>query len=511
MVCLYFLSGQVYLNQFCEVFSKKYIKIYKMNSLSNNKIQGTILFVLLVVLFIIGLLLWFRSSEKEGYVDRTPLRFINQSTMIPPETVSESDKLNGYYVVERNTEGHAVQKGQLPYGYYKIDSDNMAKIPNGYELERQGDDPTIDYTMKIVPRSNSKNALNAASRTAEGRKIPANGEIADGYYKKDDVTMAFLPPNTKPNIESLRVVGTVHSPVLEKMYGLGYITESEYYNKKHNIGELVGVPPTQIVEIVISRIGTREAGKPITETYPTSNLVFPLPEGVYYSTPTVISSDKWKPDTIQFLPYGKTPKTLQQNGTFLYGYIDNPNLISKDGSFKYSQDYGDISNNYDVTFHESAEDLAKRHDIGSEIFGAITVLDKDGNLVTLPRTEIHGDITYYTPGSYTFGAGTYVPKYEDSVYLSRTSHLPTMAEYTSVFNEVGFCESNKASPLEIETKCNALKGDVCSSTSCCVLLGGAKCVAGNERGPTQKQNYSDILLRNRDSYTHMGKCYGNCP
>jgi len=44
-----------------------------------------------------------------------------------------------------------------------------------------------------------------------------------------------------------------------------------------------------------------------------------------------------------------------------------------------------------------------------------------------------------------------------------------------------------------------------------VLLGGQKCVAGNENGPTMKANYSDFLVLNKDFYYYQGKCYGNCP
>jgi hypothetical protein len=476
---------------------------------NSNQIKGFIMVGLLIVLFVLGMLLLFRTPEKEGYVDQAPLQFINKNVMIPPAQLSQSDIDTGFYITKRDANGNAIEKGQLPYGYYKIDSDNMAKIPNGYEVEKQGTDPKVDYMMKIVPRSK------AASKTAIGKKIPANGEIPEGYYKVDDQNMAILPPNSKPNIENARLIGTVQSPKLEKTYGIGYVTEPEYYKKKYTldgVGTLDehGVPIQKIEDIVISRIGTRE-DSPMVQYYPKNGLVFPLPEEVYYSEPTDKSSDIWKPNTLQFLPYGKIPKTLPQNGTFLYGYIDNPNLITKDGSFKYSQDYRDISNNLDVTFHETAEDLAKKNDTGDDTFGAITVLDKDGNLVTLPRTEIHGDITYYTPGAYTFGAGTYVPKYEDSVYLSRTSHLPTMADYTNAFKQVGFCEADQKSPFEIENKCNALDKNVCGSTSCCVLLGGSKCVAGNATGPTQKANSGDLRVRNRDYYTHMGKCYGNCP
>jgi len=221
---------------------------------------------------------------------------------------------------------------------------------------------------------------------------------------------------------------------------------------------------------------------------------------------------RWTPNVVQYLPYGKIPSKNARTNMPLPGYIDNPNLISKTGKFDYTmKDYKDISNNYDQIFHDTIDDIKKQNDMYDIEFGSINVIDKDGNLVTLPRSKVQGDITYYQPGSYTFGATNYVPKYEDSVYLSRTSHLPTMAEYTSAYKKVGFCEADKASPYTIEAKCSALDVNSCASTSCCVLLGGSKCVSGNETGPSMKNNYSDILVRNKDSYMHMGKCYGNCP
>jgi hypothetical protein len=30
-------------------------------------------------------------------------------------------------------------------------------------------------------------------------------------------------------------------------------------------------------------------------------------------------------------------------------------------------------------------------------------------------------------------------------------------------------------------------------------------------GPTNKANYGDIYIRNRDYYYYQGKCYGNWP
>ena len=75
----------------------------------------------------------------------------------------------------------------------------------------------------------------------------------------------------------------------------------------------------------------------------------------------------------------------------------------------------------------------------------------------------------------------------------------------------GFCEYHKHSPIKIEEECGKLEKDACASTSCCVLLGGSRCVGGNENGPTMKANYGDITILNRDHYFYKGKCYGNCP
>ncbi len=75
----------------------------------------------------------------------------------------------------------------------------------------------------------------------------------------------------------------------------------------------------------------------------------------------------------------------------------------------------------------------------------------------------------------------------------------------------GFCTGR--TPGEIQEMCAKLPKDVCAATSCCVSLGGAKCVAGNENGPTVTSSYNDPGLVNvkRDFYYYNGKCYGNCP
>lgn len=152
------------------------------------------------------------------------------------------------------------------------------------------------------------------------------------------------------------------------------------------------------------------------------------------------------------------------------------------------------------------------HSTPGDNLGKYYFFDKDGNLV---YSDVSGSnvapVIYYVPGSYKYGASNYVPNYEDSVYMSRTTRQSTV---TPVFNTSsilgGFCAQHKGDNLKLEEKCNALDVAACASTSCCVLLGGQKCVTGSERGPTNPANYSDFTVVNKDVYYYQGKCYGNC-
>lgn len=72
------------------------------------------------------------------------------------------------------------------------------------------------------------------------------------------------------------------------------------------------------------------------------------------------------------------------------------------------------SNNYNVEYHDAISDM---QDIDSEI---TWVADADGNKIGLPKLKGKEHITYYDPGTYTYGASAYVPNYEDSIYLSKT-------------------------------------------------------------------------------------------
>lgn len=162
-------------------------------------------------------------------------------------------------------------------------------------------------------------------------------------------------------------------------------------------------------------------------------------------------------------------------------------------------------------YHPTEAQIIADNDYKDLKSGDIYVTDQSGNKVLLPRSNVQNTVTYYQPGSYRYGASTYVPNYEDSVYLSKTTGLSSTSSISPPYNLGGICNQYKDQPLLLEEACQKLNGNICASTSCCVLLGGSKCVSGNERGPTVKSNYSDLFVLNRDYYYYQGKCYGNCP
>ena len=67
-----------------------------------------------------------------------------------------------------------------------------------------------------------------------------------------------------------------------------------------------------------------------------------------------------------------------------------------------------------------------------------------------------------------------------------------------------FCKSNSAS---LKESCAKLTKKNCNSTSCCVMLNGKNCVAGNQDGPTFKTDSGEDI--NIDYYYYQNKCYGD--
>ena len=180
----------------------------------------------------------------------------------------------------------------------------------------------------------------------------------------------------------------------------------------------------------------------------------------------------------------------------------NPNFTPEKYDSKFTYD----AKNTDRKYRD--ESYGKTDDAN---MGKYWMFDEEGKLIEVNTEMNKSPILYYIPGAYKFGASNYVPNYEDSVYLSRTTRESQLAPVVNTASQLGgFCSQYATNTAALEEKCAAQDLNACASTSCCVLLGGQKCVAGNENGPKNPASYTDYSLLNRDFYYYQGKCYGNC-
>jgi hypothetical protein len=167
------------------------------------------------------------------------------------------------------------------------------------------------------------------------------------------------------------------------------------------------------------------------------------------------------------------------------------------------------TDNLDITYHADPMATTQPDDSSAGI-GKMWV-EISGNLVSIPYSDASNTTLYYQPGTYQFNAASYVPDYGESVFLSKLTNESTTGRVHNIpSTQNGFCAATNGSMIDRDAKCNALDKNVCASTDCCVLLGGEKCVAGDQSGPSVKSNYSDITIINRDYYYYRGNCYGNC-
>lgn len=189
-------------------------------------------------------------------------------------------------------------------------------------------------------------------------------------------------------------------------------------------------------------------------------------------------------------------------------YVNNP--TGSTTTAEIARAYNSL--NLDITYH--SDPTKERNDKNDpSAAGLMWIRDASGNLVQVPFDEDKIDTgpLYYEPGAYRFGPSKYVPKYDESVFLSKLTNEPTVSPYKTITQGAGFCPESESTFYGTEEKCQQLDKDVCAATSCCVLLGGQKCVAGSVHGPSNRGNYGDQRLTNRDYYYYKGKCYGNCP
>jgi hypothetical protein len=214
--------------------------------------------------------------------------------------------------------------------------------------------------------------------------------------------------------------------------------------------------------------------------------------------------------TTMYNPEGTTDEIGFSNTNGLHAnYLIDGNAFVSNGNTSVNQRYN--KDNLDITYHPDPTTILNESGNYSLLSSTILSHDASGNEILIPK-NIEGPSIYYEPGSFKFGASTYVPNYADSIYLSKVTGEANIGKFIDTASTMGGqCEYYKDSPIKLEEVCNATRPDKCASMSCCVLLGGSKCVAGNESGPIMKSNFADIFIKNRDFYYYHGKCYGNCP
>lgn len=240
------------------------------------------------------------------------------------------------------------------------------------------------------------------------------------------------------------------------------------------------------------------------------------PEGYYFVNQTIPSSSPNVPATIKTF-MAKIPSGYKRDANDIYKIVpltqraqyadtanrDAPNIFT-DASANPKYDPTNLDASYNIgvpqsRFYDSSDQYMTVYDPSQQ------------KMVMIPFRAAQNSPLYYQPGSMKYGVSNYVPMYDDSVYLSKLTNTYTFSNaYPTDHPNGGFCDTYGHDSAKREEKCGTLASDVCASTSCCVLLGGKKCVAGDESGPTLKANYSDPFINNKDYYYHQGKCYGNC-
>jgi hypothetical protein len=193
------------------------------------------------------------------------------------------------------------------------------------------------------------------------------------------------------------------------------------------------------------------------------------------------------------------------------------NNTSAPDTFQYSTTALDAAETEKLCLPDSGLNSVQRNIIcksGSPDVAALMsspdVFDPSQFQISPTSTGLQQSPVYYEPGTVQYGGMGYVPSYEQAAYNDdfKFKEKPTPIE-NSFSSNGGFC--NDSSMMgNIETKCNSLSKEICATTSCCVLVGGEKCVEGGVSGPKRKSIYSDTTIKNRDAYYYQGKCYGNC-
>ena len=76
--------------------------------------------------------------------------------------------------------------------------------------------------------------------------------------------------------------------------------------------------------------------------------------------------------------------------------------------------------NLDVTFHDSIDNIIATVNGPTLQTYDKTIINQDGQSVNITLSETLGNELYSEPGTYKYGLPSYVPSYEDSIFLSKT-------------------------------------------------------------------------------------------
>ena len=98
------------------------------------------------------------------------------------------------------------------------------------------------------------------------------------------------------------------------------------------------------------------------------------------------------------------------------------------------------------------------------------------------------------------------------IFFSLLTFFPNLGNNIEPFNldkiaDDG-CKSLQTNPPKLDKWCNNLSNESCRTTSCCILMNGQKCVAGDIKGPTfRNRNGKEV---DYNYYFFKDKCIGNC-
>lgn len=171
------------------------------------------------------------------------------------------------------------------------------------------------------------------------------------------------------------------------------------------------------------------------------------------------------------------------------------NLTIPDSQSDIIKKYDYIST--DIEYHESPEKILMTEKINDPI----TIKYSDGTSKIFRFGDVAGSAIYYTPNSFKYGAKTYVPTYEDSIYLSKTFN-----SYSGITDTPNFKPEYYTI---INSICKTKNKNECKVSDACILINDTSCVGGDKNGPSLAV---DINKYNQDAdyYYYKNKCYGEC-